>query len=224
MPERNWTEDNEESIKIPNTHPGETHNQMPTFENVMLDVESFGLNLRAPILQIGAVIFNMEGGIGATFDVNVNPFADIYQANFFIDHSTVEFWMANPDNAAARMALFAPPAVPLEIGLQQLADFLFEHKPEYYWARGPQFDLRLLEYAYAVCMKTVAVELVPPAIDWYKVRDERSYTLNLSYDLPDMTASPSAMKHNALSDCLWSIRRIAIVNEMMNRTMPPVNG
>lgn len=188
----------------------------------MIDVEALGLNLRAPLLQFAAVMFDMYGTTGPELQVNVNPFDDNYQASFYTDHSTLEFWMTKASQEA-RDSLFAPPkggnVYPLEIGLQQLFDFLAAHQPEYIWARGPQFDLRLIEFACQVCIHSNCT-IDPITFDWYKVRDERSYSLGLSDDFPTNNPEAPYLKHNALADCHWQIRRIAIVNELLLHGLP----
>lgn len=111
--------------------------------HVMVDIESLGLKPGAVILSIGAVQFS-DAGFGASFYRAIDVF-DSLMHGLTINPETVEWW--RKQSAEARGALMSDPH-PLDAALQDFAKFLDRRPLETeVWAKGPDFDLVLLEAA-----------------------------------------------------------------------------
>lgn len=184
---------------------------------LMIDVESLGKNLRAPLLSIAAVPFTMSGKVFAPFHCNINPFDGAWEKAFYIDGETLIWWLNQ--NEHARKALQDPAPMPLPAAIYQFEMFFETVKPAKVWARGPQFDLRLIEFASKICCSlNEREEHSHMQFDWYNVRDERSYTLELPHEFPVQWPELGAqefVKHHPVSDCMWSIARVLHQHRLM---------
>lgn len=110
--------------------------------DVMLDIETFGSKARAVITAIGAVAFDIEGGIGQSFysvvDARSQPDRDF-------DPDTVYWWMGQ--EPAAVQALLRD-QVTLVSALQGYSWFLRSVKPQKVWCYGATFDHVILDDAF----------------------------------------------------------------------------
>lgn len=180
---------------------------------LMIDVETLGLNLMAPIVQIGAVPFDFFDDqlvIGSDiFDSYCNPFEQAYSHGFAIDYSTISWWMRvdseiqqkvfpeNTDNVA-----------PIHEVIIEFKKYLKQLNPKYVYARGPQFDLRLIEYADRLTSQYMA-DIMGETLtfNWYAVIDVRSMTHGLDSEMLDSIASSDNL-HNAVNDCISQIKQV----------------
>lgn len=118
--------------------------------HVMGDLETMGTRPNAPIVSIGACIFNPDTGeITKEFYRGI----DIQSACQFgvPDGGTIKWWLQQ--NAQAREAA-ATGSTPLPVALKELADFLPDWTNVQFWSNGPSFDATILEYAYYKCGMT----------------------------------------------------------------------
>lgn len=114
--------------------------------NVMIDIETMGLSLNAPILSIGACFFDIETGeIGAKFECNIILKSAL--ENGVLDADTLQWWLTKTSDEA-RAALFAGFKVDLVDALSALYNFVVCPIPVMVWANGPSFDVAILENAY----------------------------------------------------------------------------
>jgi len=170
-------------------------------EHVFVDLECLGNGTRAPVVSIAAVKFEPQHNyIGTSLHINTIP-PDCAQYSY----DTVMWWLRQPE--AARDALNALPPIDLRSALIDLTAFVNPSK--YIWARGTDYDLRILREWYQFYNETQPAAL-SSFLGW---RDSRCIT-DL---LPDVYR---AMKdhytgHIATHDCFREIRTIQRVYEVV---------
>lgn len=127
--------------------------------HVMVNIETLGTSPGCVVLQIGAVAFNLDWELRSQqlesehrFEVSVDVFSSMMHG-MQVDPRTVEWWRGR-DLPTQFNVMRAP--VDLPRALQRLSDFLEDVKPDFLWAKGPQFYQTCLEAAYA------AADLPPP--------------------------------------------------------------
>ena len=114
-------------------------------KHVMIDLETLGTAADSVICSIGAVKFDLdtlavaEGGFYASVSVESNQ-----DKGRRIDESTLLWWLKQP---AAAQAMFHEEKVSLETALRELSDWLATDDLMV-WAKGPSFDIAMLEHAY----------------------------------------------------------------------------
>ena len=105
--------------------------------HAMIDTETLGVNTKAPITQIGIVIFTEEGIIDE-LDITMN-----LEEAFKLgtpDGSTVKWWLAQ--GAEAKGKALTGIEIPF-VGATKVADFLLKHNPQYCWAHAT-FDFPIV--------------------------------------------------------------------------------
>ena len=68
------------------------------YENVMIDLETMGVNNNAAIIAIGAVAFDFEGNLGYHFYQTITLQSSVENGGI-MDASTVLWWMRQSDEA-----------------------------------------------------------------------------------------------------------------------------
>jgi hypothetical protein len=114
----------------------------------MVDIETLGTKPGSVILSIGAVRFD-ESGVGTERFYRPIDVLDGLMHGLTVDQATVGWWRMQ--SAEARGAL--QPGRPLRETLEHFRTFVSVPGPytkpaEYFWAKGPDFDLTLLAAAY----------------------------------------------------------------------------
>lgn len=165
------------------------------FKDVMVDIETMGLQPGCAILSIGAVAFDPNSvAYSNRFYRNID-LKDCIEQGFIVDPSTEKWWNEQSDEAKAHLQENQLPI------LAALADFCFWYKKtvqaERIWCHGASFDVPIIGYA---------INQLGGEIPWnYKdVRDTRTL-----YDLADF--DPSSIErvgthHNALGDAISQVR------------------
>lgn len=114
----------------------------------MVDIETLGTKPGSVILSIGACRFD-DTGIGERFYRPIDVF-DSLMHGLTVDQATVGWWRLQ--SAEARGAL--APGQPLAATLDEFVSFIGAkndaERNTLVWAKGPDFDLVLLEAAYAL--------------------------------------------------------------------------
>lgn len=105
--------------------------------HAMIDTETLGINTKAPITQIGVVIFN-EDGIIDELDVAMN-FEEAFRMGK-VDASTIRWWLAQ--GAEAKAKALTGTEQPLQ-GAIKVFEFLQKHNPQFYWAHAT-FDFPIV--------------------------------------------------------------------------------
>lgn len=117
-------------------------------KKVMIDIESLSLAPNALILSIGAVFFD-DKELGAQFYAGIDAYK---QSNRHVSASTALWWIRQAaQNPAAAAALFDGAHYTLSAALTALRDFAMPREPHEleFWFNGPQFDVVVLDNAYA---------------------------------------------------------------------------
>ena len=183
--------------------------------SVSLDLETMGINPRAPVLAIGATALCFETfRVGPTFYETVD-FEDAFKHGE-VDANTVKWWLTQSD--AARSALVKG-TQSLEDALRKFAIWYGMFDPAkgapLLWCNGPSFDAVILENAYKACgIKTPWPYNAPRDF-----RTMRSICIHmLGRDMPNTSDVAS---HRADEDAIWQGERILeVAKELRSRIQP----
>lgn len=107
--------------------------------NLMIDVESMGTKPTAPLMAIGAVFFDENGGMGDTFYRAIH-LATSVNLGFVMEPAAVLFWMAQPDEAR-NAVLFN--VLPVRDVMEEFADWIRQRCSRndlLVWGNSPAFD------------------------------------------------------------------------------------
>lgn len=166
---------------------------MSNFIDIMIDLETVGTEVDAPVLSIGAVAFCIPTStIESRFFVAVDPASAF--ASGKPDAKTIQWWMKQSPEAQIA-AWDNPYAEPIRVALQRLDDYLnsFGKTPRV-WGNAARFDLGILDYQY----KKAGMELP------WKFYNEMCYrSLKNSYrhhGLKEVQGMVEGTAHTALYD------------------------
>jgi DNA polymerase III epsilon subunit-like protein len=172
--------------------------------DVMLDLETFGVNSDSAIVVIGALKFTRD-----LPHVDIDKMDSFYRKvdsasceaiGMHIESATVSWWKKQA--ADIREEVFSGDRIPIK---QALSEFSEWYKGgSYIWSQGANFDIPILSTAYRRCGMT-------EPWSYWSARDTRTL-----YDVTGLSKKdlPSEGAHNALKDC-W--RQVYGVKECVNR-------
>lgn len=172
--------------------------------HIVLDIETLGLELDCPIIQVGAVEvekidekFRITNKFARTISIDSNIASEF--TNF--SDKTINFWNTYKDRL---VAMFNRPVRPIRIVLDELRMFCTSRDTDYYWSKGNCFDFPILENAYNKLNISVPWK-------YYQVRDIRTIQDPLFreegfYDFINT--------HDALEDCT---NEAMILTEVLNK-------
>jgi hypothetical protein len=148
---------------------------------LMIDIESFGINAGAPVVTIGATIFDPyacdsgEELSKRSLLIRVDISDAIELANH-VSGSTMRWWLEQKDEAIK--ALVGDDAVSMKEACRRLYDYCHDRgaymndrefegitgfpKTNRYWAKDPDFDMRLMNYFY----EHPNINMQPPWAFW----------------------------------------------------------
>jgi hypothetical protein len=180
--------------------------------HIMTDIETFGAQDDAQILQISAVAFELNETVlephellqydDRWFDAVIEPYAGKTLAG------NLKFWSeageaSGHDAHAARTRIMTQPRVSLYGALERFSAFVghWLGKRGCMWAKPPQFDLRILRGNYVA-----QTSLAPP---WHFSQEKDLSTLlwaarkvpRVNFRVPDMTQA-GLVHHYALHDAV----------------------
>ena len=115
--------------------------------NLMLDIETLGVSMDAPLISIGAVFFEpLTGKCGDEF-YRVITLSSALE-NSFVDPKTLQWWMIQSDSA--RAVFNDPSAVDLHEALQEFSLFVRSRSNDdvQVWGNGASFDNAILAAVY----------------------------------------------------------------------------
>lgn len=184
---------------------------MSTLQNCMIDLETMGTFMNAPVVTIGACFFDpMTGEIGPEFYRKI----DLTDAMRFgvADPDTIKFWLRQEKTAQLELASGKDALADV---LRDLATFYNQGKDAAMWSNGPSFDATILDYAYHKCLGQKA-----PWPFW-NVRDVRT-VVQLAAGLVNKPAAftKGGTAHNALDDCIFQIGYVSKMWQALRGTKP----
>lgn len=159
--------------------------------HMMIDLETASTSPRAAILQLGACLFDPEGGIEQTlpgFEMQIN-LADSLMHGLEIDTDTVEWWRRQ--DPEARAAVTTDPK-PLHTVMAAFRQWYTTQEIAGVWAHGATFDPPILQSSFE------AVQLQVP---W---RYNRAYDTRTMFWLARQTGwerSEGEVAHTGAADC-----------------------
>ena len=121
----------------------------PQMNHLMLDLETMGNKSKASILSIGAVEFDMVGGVtGREFYQRVN-LQSCLDAGLVVNASTVMWWLTQSEAARNEVCKVGDTLVNT---LNKLTAFMNCLEKDFQlWGNGARFDIGILEDAYVAC-------------------------------------------------------------------------
>ena len=175
--------------------------------DAMLDLETLGTGPDAPILTIGAMIFDRRTpppdihtmmGTSSTFYARI-----ALDARVTVDSDTMTWWMKQ-EPEARHEAFHTDNRVSLESALCLLVKWCSTHHVRYMWSHGSSFDCVIIAWH---------LRRIGEDTPWryWNIRDTRTL-----YELAGVTMNdlPPAKKHHALYDCY---RQVVGVNMAYKR-------
>ncbi len=179
------------------------------YVHVMVDLETMGKKSDAPIVSIGAVIFDPETGfLGETF-YKVVSLESAVSWGAEIDPSTVIWWMKQSSEARSEIA--NDNAIQLDDALLQFSEFVFENIPggcetAQIWGNGATFDNTILRSSFErACLEC--------PWDYRNDRDVRTMVeLGKAIGFDAKTSIPfEGERHNALAYAQHQARYVSAI-------------
>lgn len=174
--------------------------------HAMIDVEALRLKKpwRAPLLEIGVVIFDDIGNVLQTKRILVKKEGLPRWAS--VEKETLEFWREQPYFKELQRDIMRN-GVESREAVTQLKDFLQHHKVGAFWFAGPQYDQVMLEAYYS----DFAID---PAWRYNDTRDLR--TIRKQHPaIYDPLVKNRKGTHQAVEDCLF---QVSILREISKAT------
>jgi hypothetical protein len=160
------------------------------YNDIMIDLETFGTGQNAIIASIGACFFDIETGkIGATFELALD-FDDQIKRGRMCDMSTIMWWLDQSEGA--RHALTKAKRAGTEEALNAFTKFYKQHSKVHVWGNGSTFDISLMESTYS------SFELKHPWPHWL-VMDLRTFR---RFDAGGAKVPKGGTNHKALDDAI----------------------
>lgn len=198
-----------DSVDIESGHHNKEEDQPIDYVHVMVDLETMGKKHNAPIVAIGAVVFDpATGSIGESF-YKVVCLESSVNWGAVIDPSTVIWWLKQ--SSEARSAIVNDDAIPLQDALLQFREFVSDNvaggsKKAQVWGNGASFDNSILRSSYDCIAEDYPWE-------YWNDRDVRTMVelgQAISFD-PKTTIPFEGSRHNALADAIHQARYVSAV-------------
>lgn len=190
-------------------HHNKDEDQPIDYVHVMVDLETMGKKNNAPIVAIGAVVFDpATGSIGESF-YKVVCLESSVNWGAVIDPSTVIWWLKQ--SSEARSAIVNDDAIPLQDALLQFREFVSDNvaggsKMAQVWGNGASFDNSILRSSYDCIAEDYPWE-------YWNDRDVRTMVelgQAISFD-PKTTIPFEGSRHNALADAIHQARYVSAI-------------
>lgn len=181
---------------------------------LMVDIETMGININAPIIQIGAVYFSLATGeTGDEFLVNID-LEDSIKHGATPDGRTIYWWLFQSKEARDMLRDDVIPMMYEDMGLQEFNQFAA--RATRVWSHAT-FDFVML-------MNSMRRRDIQPTIHYRKARDIRTLT-----SLADMTREEIEMTrtervgvhHNGLDDAIY---QVAYCSAAYNKLKGDIDG
>ena len=198
-----------DAVDIESGHHNKEEDQPIDYVHVMVDLETMGKKHNAPIVAIGAVVFDpATGSIGESF-YKVVCLESSVNWGAVIDPSTVIWWLKQ--SSEARSAIVNDDAIPLQDALLQFREFVSDNvaggsKKAQVWGNGASFDNSILRSSYDCIAEDYPWE-------YWNDRDVRTMVelgQAISFD-PKTTIPFEGSRHNALADAIHQARYVSAI-------------
>ncbi len=198
-----------DAVDIESGHHNKDEVQPIDYVHVMVDLETMGKKNNAPIVAIGAVVFDpATGSIGESF-YKVVCLESSVNWGAVIDPSTVIWWLKQ--SSEARSAIVNDDAIPLLDALLQFREFVSDNvaggsKKAQVWGNGASFDNSILRSSYDCIAEDYPWE-------YWNDRDVRTMVelgQAISFD-PKTTIPFEGSRHNALADAIHQARYVSAI-------------
>ncbi|EPD5459495.1 3'-5' exoribonuclease domain-containing protein [Klebsiella variicola] len=198
-----------DSVDIESGHHNKEEDQPIDYVHVMVVLETMGKKHNAPIVAIGAVVFDpATGSIGESF-YKVVCLESSVNWGAVIDPSTVIWWLKQ--SSEARSAIVNDDAIPLQDALLQFREFVSDNvaggsKKAQVWGNGASFDNSILRSSYDCIAEDYPWE-------YWNDRDVRTMVelgQAISFD-PKTTIPFEGSRHNALADAIHQARYVSAI-------------
>ena len=198
-----------DTVDIESGHHNKEEDQPIDYVHVMVDLETMGKKHNAPIVAIGAVVFDpATGSIGESF-YKVVCLESSVNWGAVIDPSTVIWWLKQ--SSEARSAIVNDDAIPLQDALLQFREFVSDNvaggsKKAQVWGNGASFDNSILRSAYDCIAEDYPWE-------YWNDRDVRTMVelgQAICFD-PKTTIPFEGSRHNALADAIHQARYVSAI-------------
>lgn len=198
-----------DAVDIESGHHNKEEDQPIDYVHVMVDLETMGKKHNAPIVAIGAVVFDpATGSIGESF-YKVVCLESSVNWGAVIDPSTVIWWLKQ--SSEARSASVNDDAIPLLDALLQFREFVSDNvaggsKKAQVWGNGASFDNSILRSSYDCIAEDYPWE-------YWNDRDVRTMVelgQAISFD-PKTTIPFEGSRHNALADAIHQARYVSAI-------------
>ncbi|WP_131025285.1 exonuclease [Klebsiella variicola] len=198
-----------DAVDIESGHHNKEEDQPIDYVHVMVDLETMGKKHNAPIVAIGAVVFDpTTGSIGESF-YKVVCLESSVNWGAVIDPSTVIWWLKQ--SSEARSAIVNDDAIPLLDALLQFREFVSDNvtggsKKAQVWGNGASFDNSILRSSYDCIAEDYPWE-------YWNDRDVRTMVelgQAISFD-PKTTIPFEGSRHNALADAIHQARYVSAI-------------
>ena len=198
-----------DAVDIESGHHNKEEDQPIDYVHVMVDLETMGKKHNAPIVAIGAVVFDpATGSIGESF-YKVVCLESSVNWGAVIDPSTVIWWLKQSSEAGS--AIVNDDAIPLQDALLQFREFVSDNvaggsKKAQVWGNGASFDNSILRSSYDCIAEDYPWE-------YWNDRDVRTMVelgQAISFD-PKTTIPFEGSRHNALADAIHQARYVSAI-------------
>lgn len=198
-----------DAVDIESGHHNKEEDQPIDYVHVMVDLETMGKKHNAPIVAIGAVVFDpATGSIEESF-YKVVCLESSVNWGAVIDPSTVIWWLKQ--SSEARSAIVNDDAIPLQDALLQFREFVSDNvaggsKKAQVWGNGASFDNSILRSSYDCIAEDYPWE-------YWNDRDVRTMVelgQAISFD-PKTTIPFEGSRHNALADAIHQARYVSAI-------------
>ncbi|GKP83313.1 MULTISPECIES: exonuclease [Klebsiella pneumoniae complex] len=198
-----------DAVDIESGHHNKEEDQPIDYVHVMVDLETMGKKHNAPIVAIGAVVFDpATGSIGENF-YKVVCLESSVNWGAVIDPSTVIWWLKQ--SSEARSAIVNDDAIPLLDALLQFREFVSDNvaggsKKAQVWGNGASFDNSILRSSYDCIAEDYPWE-------YWNDRDVRTMVeLGHAINYEPQKAIPfEGERHNALADAIHQARYVSAI-------------
>lgn len=171
-------------------------------KDVMIDMETLGVNKRAVLLDIALIQFDINTGqIGETMHM-VCDRASQEAVGRTVDKSTIEWWDRQSEDARTIIDESEHSGVEWDTVLLTVQNFLKTIKGSIVWSNGANFDIAILEEAF------LQANIVQPWTMWKTrcVRTLHDIVKEITHTAWKKDVQPPTVAHNSISDCEYQIR------------------